>query len=344
MAYQPINSLSELGQMSRVPVGLTLDALQTINRGGAADENNLAAMMQQNEHQSRMYPMQEQQQQLANDTSLAQLPGIQANSSMLQRKNSNEGIFNDSHIQDILGKYKADEIQRHVQSMDALGTSAQQAAELVAKNPLGGAAIAKDLFKRSGHADMWNPEWDNMSPGQLAMTLDEAGKAIQSAGTKFNQALSTQQIKAEAAMRLEASREAARQALQDSRLSALREMQQLTLSFKQKLDKPNLEQLAARAMLHAQQADADGDTALAAKFRKQGEEAQKAAESIKAAGAVATTDVKPALGPMGIPTNKDVRDKAASQHSLSQLKQMYPGKTDDELKTAYKAKFGVEPN
>lgn len=311
--------LAQLSRAGSVPTHLTLDGLEAINRGHIADESNLGSLLQRNEHEARMYPMREQQQQLSNDVTLAQLPGMRAQSGMMQRKNSNEAIFNDQFIQDTLGKYKEDEIKRHLSSMDALGVSAQQAAELVTKNPVGGVGIARDLFKKAGHGNLWNPAWDTLSPGKLAVTLDEAGKAIQSAGTKFNQALSTQALKSEAAAALEAQKARDREALQSQRLAAMAAMQKATQDAKKANDKQSLEQLAARALMAAQQAKANGDNEAAAQYYERFVEARTAAEQVRAASATVTTNEKPDLGELGVPTVGDRKAKPGTKENPIKL-------------------------
>lgn len=282
MAYQPVNSLANLAQFSKVPLALTGDALASIDRGNEADQSNLQDLFSLNQHNQVMRPMQEDQQSLANQTMQAGLPGVMANSQIAQRRNKNEDIFNDAHIQDIMGKYKADEVDRHVKSMAALGTAAQQAAELVWNNPIGGSVIAKQMFERLGHGDKWNPAWDKLRPDQLAMTLSEAGKGIQSASEKFNQAISGLRTKQEFALELQARKDAAAQARQDSRLTTMHQMHRETLATKKELDKASVEQLAGRMDGLAREAAADGDQESATKYRAEAEKYYQAAQRLAA--------------------------------------------------------------
>lgn len=104
------------------------------------------------------------------------------------------------------------------------------------------------------------------------------------------------------------------------------------------------EEYAVRKQLELQQ---EGDMEARSALAQQIQFAQQMAERLKpaqqvidpAASGGMLTDAR---GPMPKPpSNKPSGDTA--QHSLSQLKSMYPGKSDAEIKAAYKAKFGVEP-
>jgi hypothetical protein len=79
-----------LGALNSVPVDMTLQALDWQQRAQQADQMSLAEMNAANQRAAQKHMLDQEQARIANETSLAQLPGIRAQSSIQQRKNTME--------------------------------------------------------------------------------------------------------------------------------------------------------------------------------------------------------------------------------------------------------------
>ncbi len=145
-------------------------------------------------------PMKLRKSGLESDTLAAQLPGHVALSNMHVRKDANEGVVNDAAIKDILGKYKSEDLKRHVADMENLGQVALQHYQGAYMNPFGAAARAKQSFVDAGHGDMWNDDWNDLPVGQLAAKLKDFGSGIQEHTNAFSKAMSVADAKANAAL------------------------------------------------------------------------------------------------------------------------------------------------
>jgi hypothetical protein len=90
---------------------------------GGVDQNNqdLQASQLKNMFDQQMNPMRVQQQELANQAEQFRLPGYQADSSMKQRKNSNEAALNDETIKAARTKFAKEATQAHLDELEAKG-------------------------------------------------------------------------------------------------------------------------------------------------------------------------------------------------------------------------------
>lgn len=102
--YSPLMNPAAMVPAGNVPLYMLGDVDRWRTNAMQADNAGLADAIGGYEHQQKMRPMLQQQQQLANDTTLAQLPGVQANSSMLKRKDAGEAITFDDEIKTKLGR------------------------------------------------------------------------------------------------------------------------------------------------------------------------------------------------------------------------------------------------
>ena len=182
-----------------LPVGMYPQQQEFLANASQADSNELQQQGLRNLFDAQANPLRVRGLELNNRTAEAGLPGIMANSSISQRKNRVESLLEDSHIQDMMGKYKADELKRHISEVEGLGQIALQGAEQVWSNPLAGRALVKAQLEKSG---MWNPKWDALPPDQLAMQLSNFGQGIQGTIAKFSQASQLQQDKLDAQERM----------------------------------------------------------------------------------------------------------------------------------------------
>lgn len=92
MAYNPVVTPQSLSQLGNVPLYATLDAARWLREGQQADAQGLADLSSMYQHQQAMRPLEREKTRLSNETTLAQLPGFQADSSMKQRKNELEAF------------------------------------------------------------------------------------------------------------------------------------------------------------------------------------------------------------------------------------------------------------
>lgn len=117
----------------QLPAPSTLDDIFKMNPGaftqaqqfmqGGVDQNNqdLQASQIRNMFDQQMNPERLRAQQLGNQTTEFQLPGIQANSEMMQRKNSNEGLLNDDSLKAAHQKFASAATQAHLDELEAKG-------------------------------------------------------------------------------------------------------------------------------------------------------------------------------------------------------------------------------
>lgn len=114
--YQPLVNPTSLANLNQVPLDMTLEGMDWFNQARNADSQNFQDLPGLLAHEQALRPLKQQQMQIANDTGLAQLPGVKAQSSMLQRKNKMEDItFNDDvkvKLSDLATKLKENDIKQ----------------------------------------------------------------------------------------------------------------------------------------------------------------------------------------------------------------------------------------
>lgn len=184
-----------LQQLVDLPVGMRPDVETWKNNAQQADAYALQEALQKNMYDAQINPLKVQQQSLANDLTQAQIPGARATSSIQQRADRMAGRFEPQQIEEIMSKYKSDELARHVKDAENLGQIALQGAAQTTAYPIGAAQRIKAQWERAGYGKMWNPEWDTLSPARLAMNLSSFGDEIQRTSAKFSQAMSLQETK-----------------------------------------------------------------------------------------------------------------------------------------------------
>lgn len=258
-----------------------------------------------NQQSAAMNPLLQQHQQGINAAQDAQLPGLVASSSMLQRKNNNQSLLNDSEIADTLGKYKEAEQDRHIKEVNGMGTTLQQLGSQVWDNPIGAAARSKEALAKAGHAEMWNPSWDNLPPQELAAAMNDAGVSIANTGEKMQAMRMQMQQKKTMAEDLEDQKQAGRMALRDKINAAAEAIEQSKEEGKTKNNKYNYQQAATQYNALADRAQAAGDSQKAQELYAKANDYTKLDREARSAGANVTTDVKPNMKQFGIGTNAD---------------------------------------
>jgi hypothetical protein len=341
-----------LERLNNIPVDMTLEGLNQFNLAQGADAMGLQNAQRQLSFDTQADPMRLASLGLRNQREEAELPGVRAQSEMLGLDRDKKKATHAQEIESMLGKFKAEDLKNHLAGVTALGSSMRNAAELIYQNPVGGVPLAKQLLARTGHDDWWSPEWDKLPPQELVLKLHEMGKAIQENGDKYSQALDTANIKALAAQQLQAQKAAAAQKLQQERLEAARSLKRWELeNTPAKADKNTLEQLAARYRNLAVEARQDGDAEGAAKYEAEAARVLEEKRVLLQAGARVGQEGKPDVATMAnLPTVAQPQQPVATPapnavavpQTMAELKALYPGRSDAELKAAYKAKYGKD--
>lgn len=233
---------------------------------GLIDQSNQGVgLTQQGQGLDNMYKQQSMPARLsaldlANQTSQAQLPGIQATSDMTVRKNSNQAATNDAELKDTLGKLSQADRERHIQDVSDAGDIFRQNAGQVLNNPIGAAQRVKAELTAAGHGDMWNPAWDSFPPEGLAAVLKNQGDNIGQSTQKMLELSAGLNAKKDLAISTEEARQRGRMEVQNARDASAQTIAANMVKAKLALDKPNMQQAAVRMSTLAEQARADGDS------------------------------------------------------------------------------------
>lgn len=256
----PLPSPSSLGDIYNQNPGAFGQAQDIIGQGQQAA--SLSQMMNQQTYNQNqvMDPLRAQALQGSNDAQAATLPGIVAGSSMKTRANSNDANLNDATLKDALGKLSSADRDRHIQDIDDMGSVFRQQGAQVLNNPIGAAQRAKAELVNAGHGDMWNNDWDNLPPEQLANALSSQGAMIGQSSSKMMQMSAGIQAKNAQALSLEQEKQKGRMEVQTSRDATAKQIADGVRSAKLALDKPTMQVLAGRMSMLAQAAESEGDT------------------------------------------------------------------------------------
>jgi hypothetical protein len=248
--YQQVNTLNDLAAFGKVPLSLTGDALASIDRGQQADQSNLADLFSQNQHMQAMRPMQEQTQDLQNQTSLAQLPGLHAQSEISQRTNdmgrATFGLDVKNKLTEAAMKASDDELKQVAQHAQQL---------MYSTNP----AEVKEGQK------LWM-----------------ASQHMQETKFKADTEKAIAKIRGDTVMATTGMRIGSNERIAGSRIAAATEHLKATLQSKKELDKASTEQLATRMDSFAREAEATGDLAEANKFHAEANKYWKATQQLAA--------------------------------------------------------------
>lgn len=98
MDYNLMVNPTSLSQLNKVPIDMTLESMDWLSRANDMDNQRIADLPSLIAHEQRMRPLKETQSDLNNQTSLAQLPGLRAQSNMLGRKDKMEDITFDDTV------------------------------------------------------------------------------------------------------------------------------------------------------------------------------------------------------------------------------------------------------
>lgn len=259
-----------LEQMYNLPVGMYYEGQDWMNKAQQSDAADLQGVVQNNQFNQQANPLKLRGLDLANQTAQAGIGGVQARSDEAQRSAKIGALLNDEQIASMRGKYTAE----HIQQLSGLGQLSLMGAEQAWSNPIGAAARLKSQWQQAGFGGQWNPKWDSLDAGHLAMELSNFGQGIQATGSKLNDMMQKEQFRAQTA-----------QALQERKLEAQAQATQLRLAAARQIvqerkatDPKSLEQSAVKLralareetnpeLAQALNAQADQDLADAVKLK-----------------------------------------------------------------------------
>ena len=182
----------------------------------------------------------------------------------------------------------------------------------------------------------------------------EAGTQMLKMHKDFIKLRETQAFSAGESAKQRAHQMALQKQAQDAMMARQQAIAKAKLDAKTDTDKMSMDQRISHYSALAQRARASGDFELANEYYN---EAQYLTQ-LKAAQRPDTTAGKPDVGaitglptttprplptpPIGQPPQQPAAPAAAPKMTLGQVKQMYPGKTDEQIRAAWKKKFGVD--
>jgi hypothetical protein len=280
-----------LETLFNLPVSAAPQALSLLSQQQDADSLTMQNQRRQLDYDRANDPLKLAHSGLANDTLGAQLPGVRARSSMLTRQDKNESLMNDDMIKDMMGKFKSDEIKRHAEDANNMGTRLSQMAEEVFSNPMGGALRVRGELEKMGLGDMWNPAWETSDPGLLARQLGAYGRDLQNTSAKFRQQLELAGVGAEAKVDVAEIQAAARKAAAEASAKGRATTR----------PRPAETMSQYEARLRAEAAAGDEHAAAALELLENHKRLKASASAQVSSGD------KPNLPAMGIPTNNSVK-------------------------------------
>lgn len=280
-----------------LPVGMRPQQEEFLANASRNDSQMLQQQGLANLFQQRADPLRVRGLELSNQTAEAGLSGVVAQGKSAERKNRIESLMEDKQIQDMMGKYKSEELSRHVKDMEGVGQLALQGAEQVWSNPIGGRALVKQKLEKTG---MWNPKWDSLPPDRLAMELSNFGQGLQATGAKFSQAVQLQDDKLAAQERMKRMEVEQRSAAAQLRASSA----QALLAAKPKPEPKNFEDQSRKWY---ELALAEDDPAPKAGYMQNAEYYKQAAIELRSAAANVASGDKPNLPALGIKDNTTAR-------------------------------------
>jgi hypothetical protein len=220
---------------------------------------------------------------------------------MLQRRNRLQGGTEDAELQDMLGKYKSEELKRHLEQYKGLGDLAGSQAALARAEPFGAATRGREAFTKAGFGNLWNDEWDKMPVDTLADKWQKMGSDIHSSSASYQKALDAIAEKAASAERIAADRNATE--LEKQRMKSVTAGEIAKLKSEVGNDPKKLEE-AAVALFTAARVEPDAEKrqqliAAAQEFMQQKAYLNAASAGVGQSGA-------PDLAAMGRPEQKGI--------------------------------------
>lgn len=336
---------------------------------GMQQEDNAAAFNQelavQNQEKTKqtkqatsladlMNPLKVQEKTLGNATTLAQLPGVVANSEKagLDTKMAKDSYT--SKLDDMIKGYQFKNKERELAQLEMGGRAYMQAEPMLASVPPPARhAAAKRLL-----GEFYQPEFDQVPPEKLGQVLNFVGSEMMQSQQKLYQASQIADKKGDVALQINDKRIQSQKELAAYK-AALAEK---TAAAKKSGD-PKTYQAAATELLKAAAAEDDPERKMelvqqAQQFVDLNQAAMVARGQAGQTGKVDTGAVTglptmpgpqtpqvtvPGMAPKSPPIeNNPATKKNGAIKSLSDLQAIYPGVPPEKLREAYKKKFGVD--
>lgn len=178
-------------------IASTPSMMQMLGNQQYADQMTQQDQARQLSYDTANDPLKLQRSSLDNQTLQAHLPGIQADSAIKQRTNSNAAATNDQLLQSMRDKFTNEEINSHVENAASAGTLMSQLAVDARNNPLGAKDRVRQALIANGHGDAWNSDWSgaDVAPGQFAKELDDYGRQMQETSSALRSKMQVQDLK-----------------------------------------------------------------------------------------------------------------------------------------------------
>lgn len=302
-----MNTIAELGRLPQVPVDMTLEGLAALNRTQRSDQIGLEELARQQQFNRSADPMRLQQMQTSNDISLQDL-GAKTRENRIANRLEPERVMAE------YSKYLATAKEADVQ----LATAKWQ--EMAMSNDPTISNLGKQGLMRTKEFMLAKQEQD--AAAQRAAAGHRSAEKIMGMQIDAGRFTKGNQFSIDVLVRK------AKTPIEKAEIleSAVAEAYAAG-------DLQTAQMYAARAQEARQRAAEDAANRAAAK---------PDAIDVPAVAGMPAAPRPAATAPIATaPSNKP--SGGTGQHSLSQLKSMYPGKSEAEIKAAYKAKFGVEP-
>lgn len=268
----------------------------------------LQDMLQQTQQRAQVNPLLLKQQELANQTTQAQMPGLEAQSSMqADRANISRSTIG-QQLEEAMRKHRTNMTDADFKEIGQTGQAFSQVGEYLSGIPVPARhAAAKQML-----GQMYRPEFDNYNPNDLVDTLQQTGKWMNEAATKFQMQQAGIMAKTGSAERIASEKNAAE--IEKAKIAATAKTAQYTKEFielkakfgnypQQSAFYNNKALEVAQAMGDASEPEQKAHLREMANVYSQMAHAAQQQEVQKAvAAAIEANKAKPDLNPLGIPT------------------------------------------
>lgn len=321
--------------------------LKLVGDDRAQSKASLEQMMMKMDQERQMFPHKLKEAELANETGMAQLPGIRESARGLKLRNDFDEQTLGPRIQEALSGYRGKMTKQDYDELINTGNIFTQAGQMLYDIPgVASHARAKEILK-----DKYLPEFDQVPAAALGGVIKYLGQNMVNLQPDFVKKQALEGLKIEGKNEL-----ADKKAERDKELAAYKaalneKLVKLKEQAKQSKDPATARAIANKLFLAAQQ-EADPDRK--AELMEQAQGFNEIAFAEIERRAQATNANKPNLPALGIETNpmppapslpgtqSSAQTPTQKPATLADVQKMYPGVPADKLKEAYKRKFGVD--
>ena len=288
-------------------------AAQEIGLKQIGDQRAMAAaqlqeLLQSTQQKGQMNPLLLKQQEIANQTQQAQIPGLQAQSSLAQDKAGISRSTIPQQLEEAMRKHRTSMTDADFKEIGQTGQAFSQVGEYLSGIPV----PARHAAARQMLGQMYRPEFDKYNPNDLVDTLQQTGKWMNEAATKFQMQQAGILAKTGSAERIAADKNAVE--LEKAKIAAAAKTQQYSKEFLELKAKfgqyPQQAAFYNNKALEVAQAMADVTEPeqkahlkeMANVYSQMANAAQQQEIQKAVASAIEANKAKPDLNPLGIPT------------------------------------------